>query len=234
MQSSVDYGKAFTFPQEDPDWIKKVAIAGVVTLIPIAGVLLLWGYMTEIVRRVIAGESPVLPEWSDFGGFLKKGLFYFVVSLVYALPLILLLACLGLPYFGVALAGDNQDMANTLATIASVASFCFGCLAAIYALLMSVVLPAAVGRLAVTGEIAPALRFGEVFALVRAKPGVYIIVVLVAGLAISVLTSIGSIACGIGAIFGAAYGAIVAGHLYGQAYRVASGGSGAAPMAPSM
>ncbi len=234
MQSSVDYGKAFTFPQEDLDWIKKVAIAGVVTLIPIAGVLLLWGYMIEIVRRVIAGESPVLPEWSDFGGFLKKGLFYFVVSLVYALPLILLLACLGLPYLGVAFAGDNEGIANTLATIASVASFCFGCLAAIYALLMSVVMPAAIGRLAVTGEIAPALRFGEVFALVRANPGIYIIVMLVSALAISVLTSIGSIACGIGAIFGAAYGAIAAGHLYGQAYRVASAGSGAAPMAPSM
>ena len=229
MQSSVDYGRAFTYPQEDPDWIKKVAIAGVVTLIPVVGGLLLWGYMIEIARRVIAGESPVLPEWSDFGGFLKKGFFYFVVGLVYSLPLIVLLACLGLPYLGVAFAGNNQDTANTLASIASVVSFCFGCLAAIYALGVAVVMPAATGRLAVTGEIAPALRFGEVIALVRARPAIYIIVMLVSALAISVLTSLGSIVCGIGAIFGAAYGAIVAGHLYGQTYRVTTGAGGATP-----
>jgi hypothetical protein len=240
MQSSVDYGKAFTFPQEDPEWIKKVAIAGVVALLAVVPllqiipILLLWGYVLEITRRVIAGETPVLPEWTDFGGLLKKGLFSLVVGLVYALPLILLLACLGLPYLGVAFAGGNEDMANTLATIASVASLCFGCLAAIYALVMAVVMPAAIGRLAATGEIGPALRFGEVFAIVRAKPGVYIIVALLAGLAISVLSSVGSIACGIGAAWGIAYGAIAGGHLYGQAYRVASAGSGAAPMAPSM
>jgi len=244
MQSSVDYGKAFTFPQEDPDWIKKVAIAGVVVFIsaigsfllvvPIVGGFVLGGYMLEITRRVITGESPVLPEWSDWGGLIKKGLFVFVVQLVYALPLIVLGVCAGLPYAGLALAGDNSDTVQTLGTIASVVSACVGCLIAIYAILMAIVLPAAIGRLAVTGEIAPALRFGEVFALVRAKLGVYIVVALLAGLAISVLSSIGSIACGIGAFFGIAYGLIAAGHLYGQAYRVASAGSEAAPMAPSM
>jgi hypothetical protein len=234
MQSSVDYGKAFTFPQEDPDWIKKVAIAGAVTLIPVAGGFLLWGYMLEIVRRVIAGEAPVLPEWSDFGGLLKKGLYYFVVGFVYGLPLILLLACIGLPYLGVAFAGNDEDLAGILATISTVVSACFGCLALIYALVIAVVMPAAIGKLAVSGEIAPALRFGEVFALVRAKPAVYVIVALVAALAVSILTSVGSIACGIGAIFGAAYGAIAAGHLYGQAYRTASAETSGAAPAPSM
>lgn len=233
MQNTVDYGKAFTFPQEDPDWIKKVAIAGAVTLIPVVGGFLLWGYMIEIVRRVIAGESPVLPEWTDFGGILKKGLYYFVVAFVYALPLILLLVCMSLPSLGLAFVGDNDDTVQVLATISTIVYACFGCLAAIYALLMSVVMPAAIGKLAVTGEIAPALRFGEVFALVRAKPAIYIIVMLLSALAISVLTSIGSIACFIGAFWGAAYGALAAGHLYGQAYRVATADAGAAP-APSM
>ena len=103
MQSSVDYGKAFTFPQEDPAWIKKVAIAGVIMLvafIPVVGWLiglLLTGYSLEITRRVIAGEQPILPEWTDFGALLKKGLFVLVVGLVYALPLIVVGACAGLP-----------------------------------------------------------------------------------------------------------------------------------------
>ena len=212
MQNTMEYGKAFTFPQEDKDWIKKVAIAGVVTLIPVVGGILLSGYVLEITRRVIAGEAQVLPEWSDFGGLLKKGLFYFVVALVYAIPLILLFACVGLSFAGAGLAANGDvDTAQTVGTIANVVAACFGCMAAIYALLMSVVLPAAIGKLAVTGEIGPALRVGEVFALVRAKPGVFIVVMLVSGLAISILASIGSIACGIGAIFGVAYGSIAAG-----------------------
>ncbi len=236
MQSSVDYGKAFTFPQEDPDWLKKVAIAGVIMLvafIPVVGWLiglLLTGYSLEITRRVIAGEQPILPEWTDFGALFKKGLFVIVVGLVYALPLIVVGACAGLPSAGLALIGDS-DTAQTLATIASVVSACFGCLAAIYAIVMAVVLPAAIGKLAATGEIGPALRVGEVFGLVRAKPGVYIIVALLAGLAISVLSSIGAIACVVGAAWGIAYGLIAGAHLYGQAYRVASAGSGAAPVA---
>jgi len=236
----MEYGKAFTFPQEDSEWIKKVAIAGVImllTFIPVLNIvtgLLMSGYTLEITRRVIQGQQPVLPEWTDFGGLLKKGLFAFVVGLVYAIPLILLGVCAGLPYAGVALAGNNSDTAQTIGTIASVVSACFGCLIAIYAILMVVVLPAAIGKLAVTGEIGPALRVGEVFALVRAKPGVFIVAALLAGLAVSVLSSIGSIACVIGAAWGIAYGLIAAAHLYGQAYRVASGEGGSASAPATM
>jgi hypothetical protein len=231
MQNTMEYGKAFTFPQDDPNWIKKVAIAGVVALliaVPVLGIaaaFLLWGYAVEITRRVIAGETPVLPEWTDFGDLLKKGAYYFVIGFVYALPLILLLACIGLPYGGIAFAGDDPDLQNTLATAASVVSACFGCLAALYGLLVAVVMPAAVGRLAATGQVGAALRFGDVLALVRAKPGVFVFVMIVSALAVSILSSVGSIACGIGAAWGAAYGSIAAAHLYGQAYRVASGSS---------
>lgn len=239
MQSSVDYGKAFTFPQEDPEWIKKVAIAGVImllTFIPVLNIvtgLLLAGYNLEITRRVIAGEQPILPQWTDFGALLKKGLFVLVVGLVYALPLIVVGICAALPSAGLALVSDS-DTAQTLGTIAGVVNACFGCLAAIYGIVFAVVLPAAIGRLAASGEISPALRVGEVFGLVRAQPAVYIIVALLGGLAISVLSSIGAIACVVGAAWGIAYGLIASAHLYGQAYRVASAGSGAVPMAPSM
>ncbi len=241
MQSTMEYGKAFTFPQEDSEWIKKVAIAGVImllTFIPVLNIvtgLLMSGYTLEITRRVIIGQQPVLPEWTDFGGLLKKGLFAFVVGLVYAIPLILLGACIALPQIGLALASNSDsNTVQTVGMIASIVSACFGCLVAIYAILMAVVLPAAIGKLAVTGEIGPALRVGEVFALVRAKPGVFIIVALLAGLAVSVLSSIGSIACVIGAAWGIAYGLIAAAHLYGQAYRVASGEGGSASAPATM
>ncbi|MBI3243922.1 MAG: DUF4013 domain-containing protein [Chloroflexi bacterium] len=248
MQDTMEYGKAFTFPQQDTDWIKKVAIAGGIMfaglafswllLIPaIAAGLLLGGYGLEITRRVIAGESNLLPEWTDFGGLFKKGFSVFVVQLVYALPIIVLALCITVPYIAasVAAGSSSNDAAGTMAIIANVVSVCCSCVIAIYAIFMAMLMPAAIGKLAATGEIGPALRVGEVVALVRAKPAVFLIVALLSGLASSILSSIGSAICGIGAPFGIAYAIIVASHLYGQAYKVASAESGgaASPAAPA-
>jgi hypothetical protein len=241
----MEYGKAFTFPQQDTDWIKKVAIAGGILfaglafswllLIPaIAAGLLLGGYGLEITRRVIAGESNVLPEWTDFGGLFKKGFSVFVVQLVYALPVVVLGLCLAAPQVAAAMMAGS-DAGDTMLTVASVASVCCGCLIALYAIFMAMLMPAAIGKLAATGEIGPALRVAEVVALVRAKPAMFLIVALLASLAYSILSSIGSAVCGIGAPFGMAYAAIAAAHLYGQAYKVASAESGgaASPAAPA-
>jgi hypothetical protein len=241
----MEYGKAFTFPQQDTDWIKKVAIAGGVMfaglafswllLIPaIAAGFLLGGYGLEITRRVIAGESNVLPEWTDFGGLLKKGFSVFVVQLVYALPVVVLGLCLAAPQVAATMMAGS-DAGDTMLTVASVASVCCGCLIALYAIFMAMLMPAAIGRLAASGEIGPALRVAEVVALVRAKPAVFLIVALLSSLAYSILSSIGSAICGIGAPFGMAYATIAAAHLYGQAYKVASAESGgaASPAAPA-
>ena len=62
MQASMDYGKAFTFPQLDADWIKKWAIAGGLSLIPIIGPIMVMGYALEITRRVITDNPQLLPE----------------------------------------------------------------------------------------------------------------------------------------------------------------------------
>jgi len=230
--STMEYGQAFTFPQQETDWIKKTLIGAALMLIPVIGGWVVSGYSLDIARRVAVGESPLMPEWDDFGKYLKLGFFGAVVSLVYALPLIVLGGLFALPFIGAALFADS-DGGEALLVIANVVSVCCGCLILLYGLAMSAVLPAALGRLAVTDEIPPALRVNEVIALVRAQPGPYIITALLSSLAISILASIGSIACGVGALIGVAYGLLIAGHLYGQAYRLASGGVGHAPAAPA-
>ncbi|HLB47072.1 MAG TPA: DUF4013 domain-containing protein [Anaerolineales bacterium] len=226
--NTMEYGTAFTYPQQDADWLKKWLIMAFVPLIPVVGGFLVLGYMVEIMRRVIKGETPVLPEWTDFGEYLKKGFMGFVVALVYALPVILLAICMYAVQFGIALAAGNADSdstVRTLGTVTSVISVCFGCLIFLFALALAVLLPAALGRFAATGEMGAGLRLGEVFNLVRAKPGVYIIVALLAGLATSVLMSVGTIIPCCGTLVGAAYGQLAAAHLYGQAYRVATSGT---------
>ncbi len=228
MQNSMDYGKAFTYPTLENNWIVKVLIGAAITIIPLFGNIVLAGYTLEVTRRVINGEAQVLPEWADFGGLFKKGLYAFVVGFVYALPVIVLAVCTAVP---TAVMGgqDNQ----TMQTAGAIISSCFGCLIALYAVALGLVLPAAFARLAATGEMSAAFRVGEVIALVRAKPGVYVIVWLLSGLAVLLLSSIGSIACGIGALVGAAYAMLVSAHLHGQAYRIATGQGGVTPDAPA-
>jgi hypothetical protein len=221
----MEYGTAFTYPQQDANWLKKWLIMAFVPLIPVVGGFLVLGYMVEIMRRVIKGETPVLPEWTDFGEYLKKGFMGFVVALVYALPVIILAVCMYAVQFGIALAAGNADSdstVRTLGTVASVISVCFGCLIFLFVLALAVLLPAALGRFAATGEMGAGLRLGEVFNLVRAKPAVFIIVALLAGLATSVLMSVGTIIPCCGTLVGLAYGQLAAAHLYGQAYRIAS------------
>lgn len=218
----MEYGKAFTFPQQDADWLKKWGILGAVGLIPVVGALLTAGYGVEVTRRVINNDPTPLPEWSDFGGFLRKGFNVFVIGLVYMLPVIILSVCLNVPLAVLPSLVQDSEMAATLASVSSVVSICVSCLVLIYVIIAVPLLIGAIGRYAVTDQLGSALRVGEVLAFVRPKLGVFLIVMVVAGLASSLLTSIGSIACGIGALWGAAYGTLVASHLYGQAYQNAS------------
>ena len=104
----MDIGKSFTFVFEDDQWITKILIAAVILLV---GVLFSWvlaiplilafallsGYMVEITRRVMAGQVDGLPEWDDWGALLMDGIKFWVVGIVYALPLIILSICLGIP-----------------------------------------------------------------------------------------------------------------------------------------
>jgi len=58
----MDFGRAFTYPFDDPDWLRKLAIIALISLIPIFGWFVLMGYIVEITRRVIYHEEVLLPE----------------------------------------------------------------------------------------------------------------------------------------------------------------------------
>jgi len=40
----MDFGKAFSFVFEDEDWIKKIGVGGLISLIPVIGVFLVLGW----------------------------------------------------------------------------------------------------------------------------------------------------------------------------------------------
>ena len=213
----MEYTRAFTYPRQDPAWVQKWAIAGAVSLVPVAGQLLTAGYGVEIARRVIADELHALPEWGNFGDHLRKGLGALVISLVYFAPLILVNLCVAVPVVIFSLVQANNG--GGMGEAAGVVGACLGVLAVAYSLLAGMLLMAALGRYAATDQIGAALDVGAVLQQVRAKPGLYLVVLSVSGLSLFGLSLIGVIGCFVGAFWGAAYAQFAQAHLIGQAQR---------------
>lgn len=217
----MEFGRAFTFAFEDPDWIKKVGIAALVFLIPLIGPIILLGWGLEITRRVINNDPTPLPGWDNFSEFVSKGFQAFVVSFAYALPIILLAVCGQGLTIAVAATAGNSSNSDAAAGIISVVGICMACFIFLFAIAAGFLIPAAHGNLAATGELGSAFRFNEVIGLVRAAPGPYVMVILGVFLANLILSPLGTLICGIGLLFTVAYTSALSGHLTGQAYKAA-------------
>src|SRR5690606_8438870 len=84
-ESKMNFKKAFTYIFEDPNWLEKLIVPLLVGLIPIVGQLALSGYVMRVIQNVAQRTQPELPSF-DFGLDLGKGFRWFLVALVYSLP----------------------------------------------------------------------------------------------------------------------------------------------------
>ena len=213
----MDIGSAFSFVFDDKEWIKKVLIGAVLALTGI-GFIPIIGYGLEITRRVAQGHPQPLPDWDDWGKKIIEGLLSGVISFVWALPIVLLSACVSIAS---TVAANNIDSeAGGIAVM--VLSICVGLIAVIYGVVMALFLPAALAKYAVSGEFGAAFRVGEIIGIVRNNLGTYLMVLLIYIVA-QIVASLGSIALGCGVFFTSFYSVLVTYHAYGQAYRVAAG-----------
>lgn len=208
----MDFGKAFTFVFDDPDWLRKVAINALIGLIPIVGQIYLLGWGLEVAKRVATRSPEPLPD-IDFGTYLMHGFRAFVVSLVYTAPIWVIGLIFGI--LSAVLSGLDPDLANALAAIGGI---CFGIFGLVFGLLLGVLLPAALTRTAMFGSIKAGLDFGKAWGLLRAAPGAWVLAFLGTFVAGFLASFVGTIACVIGIIFTMAYYQAVMGHFYGQAY----------------
>jgi hypothetical protein len=213
----MNFGQAFTFVFEDPDWAKKVLIPALIALIPLVGQFFLIGWSLDVTRRVIQNNPRPLPDL-DFGRQLVDGLKAFVIGLVYAIPTIIFTT----PIVIVSIAAGNQNMnSNTAGGMVGIVSVCCGGLIFLYSILMMFILPAAYGNFAASDRLGAAFNFNEVIGLVRAAPGAYLMVLL--GIIVSgFISGLGFFACGIGVLATLTYAQAINGHLYGQGYNEAT------------
>lgn len=207
----MDINKAFSFPFQTTRWAEKLLVPALLTLIPIFGQIFLVGWYLDITRRVEHGEPDPLPE-IDIARQLADGIKGMVISLVYALPNLILGS---IALISINSASNSTSFVRTGVTLLTL--LLVG-LMLLYALAMLFVLPAALGHFVAQEDVAAAFRFNEVFGLLRNAPGDYGVVLLIT-LLTSLIAPLGGIFCGIGAAATTLYAMAINGYLYGEAYR---------------
>ncbi len=214
----MDYGRAFIFMFEDPEWISKVLIGGLLILVGsflsvlLVGVLILLpvsGYMLRLVRQMMNGEGDTLPTWSDFGDLMAEGFKVAAALFIWVLPLI----ALEIPVWaGSALAGRDNSISLFFGLITASCS----CILFLYSIILALASPLIILQVAKEGRFGAAFDFDAMWGLFRRHTS-EIIVIVILYLVIELIAGIvGLLLLFIGVFFTAMWAALAYSHLIGQ------------------
>lgn len=228
----MDIGKSFTYMFDDDEWVQKLAIGGLLTLvsiIPIVNIftgLVLVGYGLRVLNNVAKGAERPLPAWDDWGGDWIKGLMVVLGAIVYSIP-IWIVSGVGAILQAVATSGEATDVANVCVAALS-------CLSGLWGLLIGIVLPAGIIKYGQTDEFGSFFRFGELFRFIGDNLANYVVALLLS-LVAGLVAGLGVIVCVIGLFFTQFWSTLVTSHLFGQvAAESGTKAAVAAPASPSM
>lgn len=225
----MDIGRAFSFVFDDEDWVKKVLVGGLLSLIPVVGGFIVYGYMLEIARRVYLSSTEPLPQWDDIGGYLARGFLFVVAVFVWFLPVILLFGCVTVAI----IAGGSASGDDAAAALSGIVAFGLISVGVLISMLWAVAfLPIITGRYAVEQRFGAMFQVGEILADVRRAGAVPILLLLVTYFVAGFIGQLGFLACFIGIIFTSFYANAVVAHGAGQVYRQARGLSATTPGSP--
>jgi hypothetical protein len=221
----MDFGKAFVFMFEDPEWLKKLGIGTLVgllgilllpVLIGIIPLMILIGYTVVVLRNVMNGVEFPMPEWDDWGTFLSVGVKVFFATLIWALPIILLTIPL-------AIGSAFIDQSSGAEGIGIAVVLCGSCLVLLWGLFVTLLTPAIYIRIAATDRFSSAFEFGQMLAFTRDNLGNVIIALLlliVVGIIAAAVAGFGVIllVCGLFVTIPLAmlWQYLVQAHLFGQ------------------
>jgi Protein of unknown function (DUF4013) len=195
-----DYSDSIGWPTKDPQWISKIIVQSLITIIPIVGLMALLGWMLAALDNLRNGRRE-LPG----AGFahLGRGVTLFLVFLVYGIAIAVVFGVIVFIGFLLAAAGSNNNVGVLSGLGALLIVLAYGILIvagiAFYFLMAPIIV--ATER----GGFGGGINFRQVFEMARSNPSS----TLFAGLFILVghlIGSVGSILCGIGVYLTIAYG----------------------------
>jgi len=186
--------KSMTFLFQDREWAAKTLIAAIVSYIPILNFAWI-GYLSEVTMNVAHQEPDPLPEWSDFGSKFISGLKFIAASILYSLPVIILLI---LPFLGILLGflPEDSDLQTYAASAYGISLFLLICCISVYFLLLSLFLPAAFINFSLEGTFRSCFELKRIIQIITRNLGDYLlalVAVIAASFVISFLVSVISI-----------------------------------------
>lgn len=224
----MNVGKSLQFMFDDENWLSKLGLGALISLIPILNFA--WaGYYIQLMRNVSDKVELPLPQWDELGEKLIQGLLITVAALVYVLPAVLFL-CLPMGILTLPVFFQDSDIQGPLAVFTTFGGMALICCIGLYLLAFSFFFPAVQLRYSRTGEFASCFQIREIISLISSHVNDYLVawlVVLVVGMVIGAVASgigmlIGWIPClgqvavwAISAIAGA-WTSVVYAHLFGQ------------------
>lgn len=215
---TIDFARPFTYVFEDPNWLPKVAIGGLMTLLAILliGIPFILGYCARLARNVAAGKPQPLPEWDAWGEDFGEGLKLAVIGILWYLPIILI-AIVG--FGGSAMVGAMAGDTSEAGAMAASGMFGFAmCLFYALVLVIAVLLPAALTLAVMRQDFGSAFAFGQIFAFIRENLANYVLSILVY-LVAGFLSQFGVILLCIGVIFTNFWSQLVSTHAFAETYR---------------
>jgi len=218
--TTIDFARCFTFVFEDPAWVKKIVIGGLFYLacFVLIGIPFVLGYVAQLCRNVISGAARPLPEWDDASGYFAEGLKLVAVAFVYTLPLLILYGVM----IGGAIGLGSLDHGNSgLGGMIALFSGGLGCLIFFLVLAVALFLPAALIRIAATGNMSEGFNFSGNLAFIKANLSNYLLALVVQLLA-NFISQFGVILFCVGIVFTAFWGVCVGAYAFADAYRLAS------------
>lgn len=217
----MDINKALSYMFKDPTWLKKMLYLGLISLIPVFGWIVLYGWSIALLRQVIQGEDePKLPE-IDYKSQMEDGLNMFIVFLIYAFPLYIgYFFFFILPFVGMMVVSANprSDLAGAIILPVLITLLCGSILLTPFSIVYSIFMPVVYSHVAKTRSLRAAFNFKLLFRLIKASP-ISWIVVLAGIYLIGTLASFGLFLCGVGILFTSIWSQMAILHFYGQAYR---------------
>jgi hypothetical protein len=216
----LDIEAAFKFVFQDPDWVQKIAIGGLLSM-TIIGIIPVLGWGIEIARRVLADERELLPDWRDWETYIVDGLKMMLILFLWMLPVMVIffVATAG-PVAALVLFAPANEGGEYLPPLLFVA---FGLvslpLGLALNLLMQSLIAVVMGVYADSKSVAKALAVGDVLRILRANFWPYIglgVLLYVVAYAASV---VGYLLCVIGVFFVIPVQFAITAHFAAQGYR---------------
>src|SRR5262249_55531416 len=201
---TIDFGKCLGFAFQDPDWIKKLLIGGLFSLLSalLIGIFFVAGYWARVLRRMAAGDARPLPEWDDLGGIFGDGVKVALAALTYGIVVFGGIAALGcLAGFLLAGAGavgqHSREAGDALATLGGLGAAGLYCLFLVLALALHVYLPPGLVSVVLRDDYMAAFDFRSHIDFIRAN-GLNYLLSLLFYLVASFAAQFGVILCCVG------------------------------------